>query len=574
MGTNVQADSLSAECTKTMNGALMLIESLKKENVEMIFGYPGGAVLPIYDKLYQSGLVHILPRHEQGAIHAAEGYARVSGKPGVVIATSGPGATNLVTGLADAMIDSLPLVVFTGQVATSVIGSDAFQEADILGITMPITKHSYQVRRPEDLPRVIKEAFHIATTGRPGPVLIDIPKDVAAFEGEFRYDHEISLPGYQPVKEPNYLQIRKLVEAVSSAKKPVILAGAGVLHGKASEDLKNYAEQQQIPVAHTLLGLGGFPADHPLFLGMAGMHGTYTANMALYHCDLLISIGARFDDRVTGNLKHFAKSAKVAHIDIDPAEIGKIIETQIPVVGDSKIVLQELLKQNGKQGQTEEWKQQLSEWKEEYPLWYTDNREEGLKPQKLIEYIHQFTNGEAIVATDVGQHQMWAAQFYPFRKADKWVTSGGLGTMGFGLPAAIGAQLADRNATAVAILGDGGFQMTLQELDVIRQLNLPVKVVILNNECLGMVRQWQEIFYEERYSESKFSAQPDFVKLSEAYGIKGVRISSEEEAEEELKKVLSSKEPAVIDVRVAKSEKVFPMIAPGKGLHEMVGVKP
>ncbi|AWK48346.1 acetolactate synthase large subunit [Bacillus velezensis] len=574
MGTNVQADSLSAECTKTMNGALMLIESLKKENVEMIFGYPGGAVLPIYDKLYQSGLVHILPRHEQGAIHAAEGYARVSGKPGVVIATSGPGATNLVTGLADAMIDSLPLVVFTGQVATSVIGSDAFQEADILGITMPITKHSYQVRRPEDLPRVIKEAFHIATTGRPGPVLIDIPKDVAAFEGEFRYDHEISLPGYQPVKEPNYLQIRKLVEAVSSAKKPVILAGAGVLHGKASEDLKNYAEQQQIPVAHTLLGLGGFPADHPLFLGMAGMHGTYTANMALYHCDLLISIGARFDDRVTGNLKHFAKSAKVAHIDIDPAEIGKIIETQIPVVGDSKIVLQELLKQNGKQGQTEEWKQQFSEWKEEYPLWYTDNREEGLKPQKLIEYIHQFTNGEAIVATDVGQHQMWAAQFYPFRKADKWVTSGGLGTMGFGLPAAIGAQLADRNATVVAILGDGGFQMTLQELDVIRQLNLPVKVVILNNECLGMVRQWQEIFYEERYSESKFSAQPDFVKLSEAYGIKGVRISSEEEAEEELKKALSSKEPAVIDVRVAKSEKVFPMIAPGKGLHEMVGVKP
>ncbi|MBL3614561.1 acetolactate synthase large subunit [Bacillus sp. RHFS18] len=574
MGTNVQADSVSADCTKTMNGALMLIESLKKENVEMIFGYPGGAVLPIYDKLYQSGLVHILPRHEQGAIHAAEGYARVSGKPGVVIATSGPGATNLVTGLADAMIDSLPLVVFTGQVATSVIGSDAFQEADILGITMPITKHSYQVRRPEDLPRVIKEAFHIATTGRPGPVLIDIPKDVAAFEGEFRYDHEINLPGYQPVKEPNYLQIRKLVEAVSSAKKPVILAGAGVLHGKASEDLKNYAEQQQIPVAHTLLGLGGFPADHPLFLGMAGMHGTYTANMALYHCDLLISIGARFDDRVTGNLKHFAKSAKVAHIDIDPAEIGKIIETQIPVVGDSKIVLQELLKQNGKQGQTEEWKQQLSEWKEEYPLWYTDNREEGLKPQKLIEYIHQFTNGEAIVATDVGQHQMWAAQFYPFRKADKWVTSGGLGTMGFGLPAAIGAQLADRNATVVAILGDGGFQMTLQELDVIRQLNLPVKVVILNNECLGMVRQWQEIFYEERYSESKFSAQPDFVKLSEAYGIKGVRISSEEEAEEELKKVLSSKEPAVIDVRVAKSEKVFPMIAPGKGLHEMVGVKP
>lgn len=555
MGTNVQADSLSADCTKTMNGALMLIESLKKENVEMIFGYPGGAVLPIYDKLYQSGLVHILPRHEQGAIHAAEGYARVSGKPGVVIATSGPGATNLVTGLADAMIDSLPLVVFTGQVATSVIGSDAFQEADILGITMPITKHSYQVRRPEDLPRVIKEAFHIATTGRPGPVLIDIPKDVAAFEGEFRYDHEINLPGYQPVKEPNYLQIRKLVEAVSSAKKPIILAGAGVLHGKASEDLKNYAEQQQIPVAHTLLGLGGFPADHPLFLGMAGMHGTYTANMALYHCDLLISIGARFDDRVTGNLKHFAKSAKVAHIDIDPAEIGKIIETQIPVVGDSKIVLQELLKQNGKQGQTEEWKQQLSEWKEEYPLWYTDDREEGLKPQKLIEYIHQFTNGEAIVATDVGQHQMWAAQFYPFRKADKWVTSGGLGTMGFGLPAAIGAQLADRNATVVAILGDGGFQMTLQELDVIRQLNLPVKVVILNNECLGMVRQWQEIFYEERYSESKFSAQPDFVKLSEATALKASGFHRKKRRKKSLKRRFHQKNRPLLTSGSPKARK-------------------
>ncbi|MEC1271578.1 acetolactate synthase large subunit [Bacillus subtilis] len=574
MGTNVQVDSASAECTQTMSGALMLIESLKKEKVEMIFGYPGGAVLPIYDKLYNSGLVHILPRHEQGAIHAAEGYARVSGKPGVVIATSGPGATNLVTGLADAMIDSLPLVVFTGQVATSVIGSDAFQEADILGITMPVTKHSYQVRQPEDLPRIIKEAFHIATTGRPGPVLIDIPKDVATIEGEFSYDHEMNLPGYQPTTEPNYLQIRKLVEAVSSAKKPVILAGAGVLHGKASEELKNYAEQQQIPVAHTLLGLGGFPADHPLFLGMAGMHGTYTANMALHECDLLISIGARFDDRVTGNLKHFARNAKIAHIDIDPAEIGKIMKTQIPVVGDSKIVLQELIKQDGKQSDSSEWKKQLAEWKEEYPLWYVDNEEEGFKPQKLIEYIHQFTKGEAIVATDVGQHQMWSAQFYPFQKADKWVTSGGLGTMGFGLPAAIGAQLAEKDATVVAVVGDGGFQMTLQELDVIRELNLPVKVVILNNACLGMVRQWQEIFYEERYSESKFASQPDFVKLSEAYNIKGIRISSEAEAKEKLEEALTSREPVVIDVRVASEEKVFPMVAPGKGLHEMVGVKP
>ncbi|MFE5471847.1 acetolactate synthase large subunit [Bacillus safensis] len=574
MGTNVQMETEKSKAPQTMNGALMLIEALKREKVEVIFGYPGGAVLPIYDKIYNSGLFHVLPRHEQGAIHAAEGYARVSGKPGVVIATSGPGATNLVTGIADAMIDSLPLVVFTGQVATSVIGSDAFQEADVLGITMPITKHSYQVRNPEELPGVIKEAFHIATTGRPGPVLIDIPKDVAGIEGTFEYDQPIDLPGYQPKVEPNYLQIRKLVEAVSRAKKPVILAGAGVLHGKASEELRQYVEQQQIPVAHTLLGLGGFPAKHPLFLGMAGMHGTYAANMALHQCDLLISIGARFDDRVTGNLNHFAKHAKVAHIDIDPAEIGKNIHTHIPVVGDSKLVLEELIKQDGKQADADEWKNQLDEWKEEYPLWYVENEAEGFKPQKLIEYIHQFTKGEAIVATDVGQHQMWAAQFYPFENADKWVTSGGLGTMGFGLPAAIGAQLADQEATVVAILGDGGFQMTLQELAVIRELNLPVKVIVLNNHCLGMVRQWQEIFYEERYSHSKFSEQPDFVKLSEAYGIKGIRISSDEEAKEKLEEALTSREPVFIDVNVARDEKVFPMVAPGKGLHEMVGVKP
>ncbi|GLF81548.1 acetolactate synthase large subunit [Bacillus safensis] len=574
MGTNVQMETEKSKAPQTMNGALMLIEALKREKVEVIFGYPGGAVLPIYDKIYDSGLFHVLPRHEQGAIHAAEGYARVSGKPGVVIATSGPGATNLVTGIADAMIDSLPLVVFTGQVATSVIGSDAFQEADVLGITMPITKHSYQVRNPEELPGVIKEAFHIATTGRPGPVLIDIPKDVAGIEGTFEYDQPIDLPGYQPKVEPNYLQIRKLVEAVSRAKKPVILAGAGVLHGKASEELRQYVEQQQIPVAHTLLGLGGFPAKHPLFLGMAGMHGTYAANMALHQCDLLISIGARFDDRVTGNLNHFAKHAKVAHIDIDPAEIGKNIHTHIPVVGDSKLVLEELIKQDGKQGESDEWKNQLDQWKEEYPLWYVENEAEGFKPQKLIEYIHQFTKGEAIVATDVGQHQMWAAQFYPFENADKWVTSGGLGTMGFGLPAAIGAQLADQEATVVAILGDGGFQMTLQELAVIRELNLPVKVIVLNNHCLGMVRQWQEIFYEERYSHSKFSVKPDFVKLSEAYGIKGIRISSDEEAKEKLEEALTSREPVFIDVNVARDEKVFPMVAPGKGLHEMVGVKP
>ncbi|MGG3573817.1 acetolactate synthase large subunit [Bacillus gobiensis] len=573
MGMKVQLDAKTSECTKKLSGAEMLIESLKKENVEVIFGYPGGAVLPIYDKLYNSGMFHVLARHEQGGIHAAEGYARISGKPGVVIATSGPGATNLVTGLADAMIDSLPLVVFTGQVATTLIGSDAFQEADVIGITMAVTKHSYQVRDPKELPRIIKEAFHIASTGRPGPVLIDIPKDIAVVEDDFTYDHEIDLPGYNPKLEPNHLQIRKLVEAVSSAKKPVILAGAGVLHGKAAPQLKEYAEQQQIPIVHTLLGLGGFPADHPLFLGMGGMHGTYTANMALYECDLMISIGARFDDRLTGNLQHFAKHAKVAHIDIDPAEIGKNVETKIPVVGDSKLVLTELINQNGKPSDSGEWRQKLKEWKEEYPLWYQEDKE-GFKPQKLIEYIHKFTKGEAIVTTDVGQHQMWSAQFYPFQKADRWVTSGGLGTMGFGLPAAIGAQLAERNTTVVSVVGDGGFQMTLQELGVIYELNLPIKVVILNNKCLGMVRQWQESFYEERYSYSKFSNQPDFVKLAESYGIKGVRITSEKEAEDKLKSALQSNEPVVIDVHVAPDEKVMPMIEPGKGIQQMTGVKP
>lgn len=573
MGMKVQLDAKTSECTKKLSGAEMLIESLKKENVEVIFGYPGGAVLPIYDKLYNSGMFHVLARHEQGGIHAAEGYARISGKPGVVIATSGPGATNLVTGLADAMIDSLPLVVFTGQVATTLIGSDAFQEADVIGITMAVTKHSYQVRDPKELPRIIKEAFHIASTGRPGPVLIDIPKDIAVVEDDFTYDHEIDLPGYNPKLEPNHLQIRKLVEAVSSAKKPVILAGAGVLHGKAAPQLKEYAEQQQIPIVHTLLGLGGFPADHHLFLGMGGMHGTYTANMALYECDLMISIGARFDDRLTGNLQHFAKHAKVAHIDIDPAEIGKNVETKIPVVGDSKLVLKELINQNGKPGDSGEWRQKLKEWKEEYPLWYQEDKE-GFKPQKLIEYIHKFTKGEAIVTTDVGQHQMWSAQFYPFQKADRWVTSGGLGTMGFGLPAAIGAQLAERNTTVVSVVGDGGFQMTLQELGVIYELNLPIKVVILNNKCLGMVRQWQESFYEERYSYSKFSNQPDFVKLAESYGIKGVRITSEKEAEDKLKSALQSNEPVVIDVHVAPDEKVMPMIEPGKGIQQMTGVKP
>lgn len=557
---------------QTLCGALMLIEALKAENVKVIFGYPGGAVLPIYDKLYESGVFHVLTRHEQGAIHAAEGYARISGKPGVVIVTSGPGATNIVTGLTDAMMDSIPLVVFTGQVASNVIGSDAFQEADVLGITMPITKHSYQVRDVRELPKIIKEAFHIATTGRPGPVLIDIPKDMSVAEAEFDYEQEVQLPGYQPTTKPNHLQIRKLVEAVGQAKRPVILAGAGVLHANAHEQLKQYAEQQHIPVIHTLLGLGGFPADHPLFLGMAGMHGTYTANMALYECDLLINIGARFDDRLTGNLAHFAPKATVAHIDIDPAEIGKNVPTKIPIVGDAKEVLIQLIEQNGKRPDVSEWLNKLNEWKREYPLMY--KREPGvLKPQRLIEMIHEYTNGEAVVTTDVGQHQMWVAQYYKFKQPHRWATSGGLGTMGFGLPAAIGAQLAQPEATVVSIVGDGGFQMTLQELSVIQELNLPIKIVIVNNQALGMVRQWQEIFYEKRYSHSLIPNQPDFVRLAEAYGMKAMRATTEEEAECVLKEAFATNAPVLLDFHVHPGENVYPMVAPGKGLHEMVGVK-
>ncbi|MED4401129.1 acetolactate synthase large subunit [Metabacillus fastidiosus] len=572
MSTKVQLDDSTAKCTGTMTGAEILIEALRRENVEAIFGYPGGAVLPIYDKLYNSGMFHILNRHEQGGIHAAEGYARISGKPGVVIATSGPGATNIITGLADAMIDSLPLVVFTGQVATTVIGSDAFQEADILGVTMPITKHNIQVRDVKDLTRIIKEAFHIATTGRPGPVLVDIPKDVSIAETVFEYDFDIDLPGYQPTQEPNYLQVRKLVEAVSSAKKPAILAGAGILFSDATAELLKYAEQQQIPIVNTLLGLGNFPADHPLFLGMAGMHGTYTANMALYDCDLLISIGARFDDRVTGNLNHFAKKAVVAHIDIDPAEIGKNIPTQIPIVGDAKKVLQQLIEQDGKKGDFAEWHKELESNKKEYPLWYVNDDSEQLKPQRIVEIIHEATNGDAIVTTDVGQHQMWAAQFYNFQKPNRWVTSGGLGTMGFGLPAAIGAAFADRKANVVSVVGDAGFQMTLQELSVVEEHNLNVKTVILNNKALGMVRQWQEMFYEERYSESKFTSQPDFIKLAEAYGIKAVRIEGENDLDK-LREAVAAEGPALIEVVVCQDENVFPMVASGKGLQEMVGVK-
>ncbi|MDN4527042.1 acetolactate synthase large subunit [Fictibacillus fluitans] len=556
-----------------MSGADMLMEALEKEGVDVLFGYPGGAVLPIYDALYKKNIKHILTRHEQGAIHAAQGFARVTGRAGVVIATSGPGATNLVTGIADAMIDSLPLVIFTGQVATSVIGTDAFQEADIVGITMPITKHNYQVRKVEELPGIIKEAFHVAQTGRPGPVLVDIPKDISTSIGSYKPANEVDLPGYQPTTMPNLLQVKRLADAIVQAKKPVILAGAGVLFAKAEEEILALAEQHRIPVTNTLLGLGSFPADHPLFLGMAGMHGTYASNTALHECDLLINIGARFDDRLTGNLAHFAPKATVAHIDIDPAEIGKNVETLIPIVGCAKHTAAALLRESPTSGDTAEWVYQLAELKNTYPLWYK-NEGEVLKPQRLLEIIHEETNGEAIVTTDVGQHQMWTAQYYGFAKPNRWVTSGGLGTMGFGFPAAIGAKIGKPELPVVAVTGDGGFQMTLQELSVLQEMKLPVIIVIVNNQSLGMVRQWQEIFYEERYSESLLPVQPDFVKLAAAYGIEAASVTTEEDARAKFAEALDSKAPYLLDCRVASDENVYPMIAPGKGIHQMIGVKP
>lgn len=562
-------EKISLEYPKT--GSDLVLETLRDLGVDTIFGYPGGAVLPFYDAIYNfKGIRHILGRHEQGCLHEAEGYAKSTGKLGVAVVTSGPGATNAITGIADAMSDSVPLLVFTGQVARAGIGKDAFQEADIVGITMPITKYNYQVRETADIPRIITEAVHIATTGRPGPVVIDLPKDISALETDFIYSPEVNLPSYQPTLEPNDMQIKKILKQLSKAKKPVLLAGGGISYAEAATELSEFAERYQIPVVTSLLGQGTIATSHPLFLGMGGMHGSFAANIAMTEADFMISIGSRFDDRLTGNPKTFAKNAKVAHIDIDTAEIGKIISADIPVVGDAKKALQMLLAEPTVHNNTEKWIEKVTKDKNRVRSY--DKKERVVQPQAVIERIGELTNGDAIVVTDVGQHQMWTAQYYPYQNERQLVTSGGLGTMGFGIPAAIGAKIANPDKEVVLFVGDGGFQMTNQELAILNIYKVPIKVVMLNNHSLGMVRQWQESFYEGRTSESVFDTLPDFQLMAQAYGIKNYKFDNPETLAKDLE-VITEDVPMLIEVDISRKEQVLPMVPAGKSNHEMLGVK-
>jgi acetolactate synthase-1/2/3 large subunit len=556
-----------------LKGTQILLKALEEEKVDIIFGYPGGAVLDIYDQLYKSTMKHILVRHEQGAVHAADGYARATGKVGVCLVTSGPGATNTVTGIATANMDSIPLVVFTGQVPTGLIGNDAFQECDITGITRPCTKHNFLVRSIEDLATTIKEAFHIARSGRPGPVLIDLPKNVMAAETD--YDPaNIKIRNYEVAHKPAPKKMANVFEMLSAAKKPLFMTGGGVILGKASALLTELARKYQIPVTGTLMGLGSFPGTDPLWLGMLGMHGTYYANMAISHCDLLIAVGVRFDDRVTGTIETFAANAKIVQIDIDPSSINRNVVVDLPIIGDTKSTLTDLTnflaEHNYSQATAErqEWLGQISKWKEKVPLTYCQNGKE-IKPQHVIETLHKLTKGKAIITTEVGQNQMWTAQFFPFDHPNTFITSGGLGTMGFGLPAAIGVKCAFPDKQVVDIAGDGSIQMNIQELATAAQHKINVKVVLLNNGYLGMVRQWQELFYEKRYSHTDMTYAPDFVKLAEAFGVVGLRATKPEEVESVLKQGLSLDRPVLMDFRVSREECVYPMVNPGDSISNM-----
>ena len=564
--------------TKMINGGRMLLESLHRLGITDIFGYPGGAIIPIFDEIYSYDKInYYFARHEQGLSHAADGYARVSGKVGVCLATSGPGATNLVTGIMTAHMDSVPMIAITGQVRSNLLGRDAFQETDTVGITMPITKSNYLVQNVKEIPRIVKEAYYIATTGRPGPVLIDIPNDIQVHkipyaEFERLFEEKIELEGYSPTYEGHPVQIKRAIKLIKEAKKPLIIAGAGVLKSKASKELFEYAEKTQTPVAMTLLGLGAFPGSHELSLGMLGMHGTVPANYATDEADLVIAAGVRFDDRIAGNPNKFIENAKVIHIDIDPAEIDKNKRADVPIVGDLKHVLYEI--NQAVEPQTHrEWVEKVIEWKKEYPLGHRKVGEDKLLPQEVLQAIDDILKGDAIIVTDVGQHQMWAAQYFTYQNPDSIVTSGGAGTMGFGLPAAIGAQIGAPDKKVVLIVGDGGFQMTVQELMMIKQYNLPVKVVILNNSYLGMVRQWQELFKDRRYSFVNLEVNPDFIKIADAYGIKNAKLTNKEDLRTKLKDLILSDEGVLIECVVEKEENVFPMIPAGKTVSQMIGKK-
>ncbi len=563
-----------------LTGAQIFVECLKREGVELVFGYPGGAVLNLYDEIFkQNFFQHILVRHEQAALHAANGYARVSGRCGVALVTSGPGATNAVTGLADSNMDSIPTVCFSGQVFSSLIGNDAFQEADTVGITRSVTKHNFLVQRVEDLARIIREAFYIATSGRPGAVLVDIPKDVTQNRCSFVYPETVHIRSYRPKREGHPKQIERIVPRLLKARRPVVYTGGGVIASRGSSVLlTRLVDELRLPVTNTLMGLGGVPYDHPCFLGMLGMHGTYEANMAVSNCDLLLAIGARFDDRVTAKLDEFAKGAHVIHIDVDPSSISKNVRAHTSVVGDVGVVLQQLLDElreheTVQRADLAPWWKQIDQWRAVDSLAYAQDPspEAAIKPQTVIQRMHELTRGESIVATDVGQHQMWAAQFYGFRRPNRFLTSGGLGTMGYGLPAAMGAQLAAQEGERVVLFtGDASIQMCIQELATLYQYRLPVIIVILNNGYMGMVRQWQEMFYESRYSHSYFDSLPDFIKLAEAYGGLGLRVEKLGELDDALQRALDERERFVLlDVHVEAVENVYPMVPAGAALHEM-----